>query len=98
MRTNIVLDDELIAEGMRLTGAKTKRELVHRALAELVERRRPQDWQDLVGKIRFYEGYDPKALRQSRYPPGQGYDQDAIRDLKHAGKPWEDDADRESAE
>ena len=67
MRTNIVLDDELVAEGMRLTGAKTKRELVHRALAELVERRRPMDWQDLVGKIQFYEGYDPEELSRPRF-------------------------------
>jgi hypothetical protein len=95
MRTNIVLDDELVAEGMRLTGARSKRELVHRALAELVERRRPQDWQDLVGKIRFYDGYDPKALRQSRYPESEGYDLEAIRALTQVGKPLEADVDRE---
>lgn len=66
MRTNIVLDDELIAEGLRLTGAKTKRELVHRALAELVERRQPKDLSDLAGKIRFRDDYDYKELRRSR--------------------------------
>lgn len=66
MRTNIVLDDELVAEGMRLTGARTKRELVHRALAELVERRRPRDLSELAGKIRFRDDYDYKALRRDR--------------------------------
>lgn len=73
MRTRIMLDDELVAEGMRRTGAKTLRDLVHRALTELVERHRsipardaPMDWEDLVGKIQFYEGYDHKALRQAR--------------------------------
>lgn len=70
MRTNIVLDDELVTEGMRLTGAKTKRELVHRALTELVERRRPMDWRELVGKLQFAEGYDPKALSPPKYLVG----------------------------
>jgi Arc/MetJ family transcription regulator len=66
MRTNIVLDDDLVAEGMRLTGAKTKRELVHRALSELVERQRPKDLSDLAGKIRFRDDYDYKELRRDR--------------------------------
>lgn len=66
MRTNIVLDDDLVAEGLRLTGATTKRELVHRALAELVERQRPKDLSDLAGKIRFRDDYDYKELRRSR--------------------------------
>ena len=66
MRTNIVLDDELVAEGMRLTGAKTKRELVHRALSELVERRRPKDLSELAGRVRFRDDYDHKELRRDR--------------------------------
>jgi Arc/MetJ family transcription regulator len=37
-RTNIVLDDELIRRAMRVSGAKTKREAVDRALRELVAR------------------------------------------------------------
>lgn len=95
MRTNIVLDDELVAEGMRLTGARSKRELVHRALSELVERRRPQDCQDLVGKIRFYDGYDPKALRQSRYSDIEGYDLESIREMTCVKKPLEGEVERE---
>jgi Arc/MetJ family transcription regulator len=37
-RTNIVLDDELIRRAMQVSGAKTKREVVDRALRELVAR------------------------------------------------------------
>jgi Arc/MetJ family transcription regulator len=37
-RTNIVLDDDLIKRAMQVTGAKTKREAVDRALRELVAR------------------------------------------------------------
>jgi Arc/MetJ family transcription regulator len=70
MRANIVLDERLVAEGMRLTGAKTKRELIHRALTELVERRRPKDLSELAGQIRFRDDYDYQALRRS------GFDED----------------------
>ena len=40
MRTNIVLDDDLVQQGLALTGMRTKRELVHLALSELVRQRR----------------------------------------------------------
>ena len=36
MRTNIVLDDQIVAEAMKLTKAKTKREVVDLALREIV--------------------------------------------------------------
>jgi Arc/MetJ family transcription regulator len=38
-RTNIVLDDDLIKRAMQVSGAKTKREAVDRALREMVARR-----------------------------------------------------------
>jgi Arc/MetJ family transcription regulator len=37
-RTNITLDDRLLARARKLTGARTTRELVDRALRELVAR------------------------------------------------------------
>lgn len=37
-RTNIVLDDDLVEEAMRLTGARTKRAVVDLALRRLVEK------------------------------------------------------------
>ncbi len=36
-RTNIVLDDALVRKAMKLTGAKTKRQLVDIALRKLIE-------------------------------------------------------------
>jgi Arc/MetJ family transcription regulator len=36
MRTNIVLDDKLIERAQKLTGIKTKREVVHEALRLLI--------------------------------------------------------------
>ena len=63
MRTNIVLDEDLVKEALKCSGAKTKRELIHLALKELVESRRRLNLLDLEGKIEFAEGYDYKSMR-----------------------------------
>ena len=42
MRTNIVLDETLIKEALRLTHSRSKREVVHLALRELICLRRNQ--------------------------------------------------------
>jgi Arc/MetJ family transcription regulator len=63
MRTNIVLDDELIEEAFALTVAHTKKELVHLALEELVRSRKKKDLTELAGRIRLRDDYDHKALR-----------------------------------
>jgi len=65
MRTNIVLDDKLVEEGMRLTGVKTKRELVNLALRELIERRRRKNLLKFEGKIEW-EG-SLNEIRRSRF-------------------------------
>jgi Arc/MetJ family transcription regulator len=64
MRTNIVLDDELVKEAFRHSDAKTKRELVDRALREFVENHRRKDIREMRGKISFHPGYDYKKLRE----------------------------------
>ena len=70
MRTNIVLDDDLVQEAFQLTGVRTKRELVHMALKELVRRSRKRDLTELAGKIRLREDFDYKAMRRTRHGPG----------------------------
>lgn len=69
MRTNIELDDDLVAEAMKLSGAKTKREVVEMGLQELIRRKQRKDLSELAGKIEFYEGFDYKAQRRGRYDP-----------------------------
>ena len=64
MRTNIVLDDELVKEAFRHSEAKTKRELVDLALREFVENHRRKDIRELRGKISFHPDYDYKKLRE----------------------------------
>lgn len=66
MRTNIVLDDELVEEAFRHSEAKTKKELVNLALREFVEKRKRKDIRDLRGKVLIHPDYDYKALREGR--------------------------------
>ena len=66
MRTNIVLDEELVREAVRLTGIATKRELVEVALRELVRKWRKKDLFELAGQVEFAEGYDHKQARVIR--------------------------------
>ena len=64
-RTNIVLDDRLIAKAMRVTGARTKREAVDVALRVLVQQRETYSGlQALRGRL-HWEG-DVSVGRRNR--------------------------------
>lgn len=52
-RTNIVLDERLVRQGLKVTGIKTRRALVHHALSELVRREKQMGFLSLKGKIRW---------------------------------------------
>lgn len=64
MRTNIVLDEELVDEAMRYANVRTKRELVDLALREFVATRRRRDVSELFGKVQIDPDHDYKALRR----------------------------------
>ncbi len=51
MRTNIDIDDELMAEAMKVTGAKTKKEAVETALRRLLQIDGQKKILELFGKI-----------------------------------------------
>jgi Arc/MetJ family transcription regulator len=51
MRTNIVLDDKLIERAQKLTGIKTKREVVHEALRLLILLNEQAEIRNLRGKL-----------------------------------------------
>ena len=53
MRTNIVIDDALMAEVMGTTGAKTKREAVELGLQTLLRLRRQEDIRQARGKLNW---------------------------------------------
>ena len=73
MRTNIVIDDDLVRQAMALTGARTKREAVHVALSDLIERRKRKNLLDLAGELDFATDFDHKALRELRGPFADAY-------------------------
>jgi Arc/MetJ family transcription regulator len=64
MRTNIEIDDRLMKDALRATGAKTKREAVELGLKTLVRLRVQEKARDLKGKI-TWEG-DLNAMRTDR--------------------------------
>ncbi|MEE4175741.1 MAG: type II toxin-antitoxin system VapB family antitoxin [Xanthomonadales bacterium] len=64
MRTNIVIDDELMAEAQRLTGIATKRETVEQALRELVRLKRQEAVRSERGRL-SWEG-DLDRSRRAR--------------------------------
>jgi Arc/MetJ family transcription regulator len=64
MRTNIVIDDELIAKGMKYTGIKTKKELVNFALGDLVRRKEIRKIISLKGKLHWTGNLD--EMRRGR--------------------------------
>jgi hypothetical protein len=61
MITNIDIDEELVAEAMKVSGARTKREVVDRALREMVARARRPRFRDFFGVGDIAPDYDPKA-------------------------------------
>ena len=63
MRTNIVIDDQLMEEALKLSRFKTKKELVHKALEEFIQNRKRRDLRELKGKVQFDEKYNYKELR-----------------------------------
>ena len=65
MRTNIVLNDELVKEAFMYSQTiSTKRELIEVALREYVNNRKRKNIRDLRGKIKFREDYDYKSMRK----------------------------------
>ena len=61
MITNIDIDETVVAQAMQLSGARTKREVVDRALRELVARATRPSVSELFGIGGVDSDYDPKA-------------------------------------
>jgi Arc/MetJ family transcription regulator len=62
MRTNIVIDDRLIAEAMRLSGARTKRQAVEDSLRLMVKLKRQEQVRQAHGKLKWTG--DLEAMRR----------------------------------
>ena len=64
MRTNIVIDDELMENARKATGLKTKKEVVDAGLKLLIQEKSKIDLRTLRGKFEFAEDYDYKEFRK----------------------------------
>lgn len=65
MRTNIVLDDELVTEAMKITKARSKREVVDLALRGLLQKHHSRKFKELRGQPLFDPAYDVRKVRRA---------------------------------
>ena len=66
MATNLALDPKLIERAVKLSGEKTKKAAVTRALEEFIARRNQKRLVELMGKLEWDESFDHKAERSRR--------------------------------
>ena len=66
MATNLALDPDLIERAVKVSGEKSKKAAVTRALEEFITRRSQKRLIDLMGKLEWDESFDYKAERSRR--------------------------------
>ena len=66
MATNLAIDPALIDRALAVSGEKTKKAAVIRALQEFIARREQRNVTDLFGRIDWDSGYDYKRARSRR--------------------------------
>ncbi len=64
MRTNIILDEELVSEAQKLTGISTKKGIVEEGLKLLIRMKRQQAVKAWRGKLHWDDDLD--AMRADR--------------------------------
>jgi hypothetical protein len=66
MATNLQIDPELLDQALEVSGERTKKAAVTKALEEFVARRRQKRLIDLMGKLEWDTSFDYKAERTRR--------------------------------
>ena len=66
MATNLALDPQLIERALELSGEKTKKAAVTRALEEYIARRSQKRLAELMGKLEWDTTFDYKEARRRR--------------------------------
>ena len=64
MATNLKIDEQLLADALKLGGFKTKKDTVNKALEEFVQHRRQIQILELEGAVEYFDDYDYKKARQ----------------------------------
>jgi hypothetical protein len=63
MATNLSIDPELLNRALEVSGERTKKAAVTKALQEFIARRRQRRLLDLMGRLEWDSRYDYKAER-----------------------------------
>jgi len=63
MATNLSIDPDLLDRALEVSGERTKKAAVTKALAEFIARRQQKRLLELLGKLEWKEGFDYKAER-----------------------------------
>ncbi|MGV6851127.1 MAG: type II toxin-antitoxin system VapB family antitoxin [bacterium] len=58
MRTNIVIDDNLMSDALQLTGLKTKKEAVEMGLKTLIRLKKQEEIKKFKGKLKWEGNLD----------------------------------------
>lgn len=75
-RTNIVLNEVIVQEALKLSHLKTKRALIDTALKEYIANHKAKSnldtfLDDMNGKSPFFDDYDYKAMRVNPHLPDE---------------------------
>jgi Bacterial antitoxin of type II TA system, VapB len=63
MATNLAIDPELLERAVEVSGERTKKAVVTKALQEFIARREQKRVLDLLGKLEWDPSFDYKARR-----------------------------------
>ena len=63
MATNLSIDPQLLERALQVSGERTKKATVTKALEEFIARRRQKRLLELMGKLEWDDSFDYKAER-----------------------------------
>ena len=66
MPTNLSIDRDLLYRALEVSGERTKKAAVTKALQEFIARRQQKRLLELIGKLEWDAGFDYKAERSRR--------------------------------
>lgn len=66
MATNLAIDPDLLDRAVQVSGERTKKAVVTKALQEFIARREQRRLLDLMGKLEWDQSFDYKAERSRK--------------------------------
>ena len=87
MATNLDIDPKLIERALKVSGERTKKAAVTKALEEFVARHSQKRLLDLIGKLDWDPGYDYKAERGRDRRLAEWFPNDGKPTRKRARRP-----------